>query len=72
MTTSLNKLAAELMALGVPKTYYSIGANQNERTCIVFNGDKWIVYYSERGRMEKTEEFNNFADARAEFLKQVT
>ncbi|MFP3515127.1 hypothetical protein SB766_02820 [Pseudomonas sp. SIMBA_077] len=71
-TINLKQLATELKALGVPKTYYSIGANKNERTCIVFNGVKWVVYYSERGRMEQAEEFNNFADARAEFIKQVT
>lgn len=71
-TTSLNELAQELKALGVPESYYSIGVNRDERTCIIFDGIKWSVYYSERGRMEDLKEFSNFEDARIELLKQVT
>lgn len=70
-TSNLNELARKLKSLGVPKGYYSIGVNQKERTCIVFDGAKWIVYYSERGQMEDFSEFSNFEDAKLEFLKKV-
>jgi hypothetical protein len=71
VTSDLSELARELKDLGVPENHYSIGVNQNERICIVFDGAQWIVYYSERGRMENLREFLNFADAKIEFLNQV-
>ncbi|TPG77751.1 hypothetical protein [Pseudomonas mandelii] len=71
-TTSLNELAQELKILGVPEGYYSIGVNRDVRICIIFDGVKWVVYYSERGRMEDLKEFSSFADAKIEFLKKVS
>jgi hypothetical protein len=72
VTINLNELAQELKTLRVPSNLYSIGKNQNERTCIVFDGDKWRVYFSERGRMEDLKQFGDYAEAKIEFLKQVT
>jgi hypothetical protein len=69
---NLNELAQELKTLRAPSNIYSIGKNQNERTCIVFDGVKWRVYFSERGRMEDLKKFTDFAEAKIEFLKQVT
>lgn len=71
-TTNLNELAQELKTLGVPENYYSIGVNRDERTCIIFDGVKWCVYYSERGQMEDLKVFSNFTDAKIELLKQIT
>lgn len=72
VTTNLNRLAKDLEFLGVPKSNYSVGKNQNERTCIVFDNAIWSVYYSERGRMEDLRQFSDFSIAKIEFLKQVT
>jgi hypothetical protein len=72
VNTNLNELAQELKTLRVPINLYSIGKNQNERTCIVFDGVKWRVYFSERGRMEDLKQFGDYAEAKIEFLKQVT
>lgn len=69
--TNLNKLTKELKIPGTPKNSYSIGVHKNERTCIIFNDNKWSVYYSERGKTEELKEFENFIDARLEFLKQL-
>lgn len=69
--TNLNKLTNELEILETPKNSYSIGAHKNERTCIVFDDNKWSVYYSERGKIEELKEFENFIDARTEFLKKI-
>ncbi|TWR83085.1 hypothetical protein FJD38_24375 [Pseudomonas saxonica] len=70
-TTSLSKLADELKILGTPDNHYSIGINQNERTCILNDGKKWLVYYSERGQMTDLKEFKKFEDAKIEFLARL-
>ena len=70
-TTNLNKLAGELKTLETPDNYYSVGINQNERTCIVNDGKKWLVYYSERGQMTDLKEFKKFEDAKIEFLARL-
>lgn len=70
-TTNLNKLADELKALEIPGNHYSVGINQNERTCIVNDGKKWLVYYSERGQMTDLKEFKKIEDAKAEFLARL-
>ena len=70
-TTSLNKLADELKTLGSPDNHYSIGINQNERTCILNDGKKWLVYYCERGQMTDFKEFKKFRDAKIEFLARL-
>lgn len=69
--TNLNKLAGELKSKGDPNNHYSIGINQNERTCIVNKGTKWLVYYSERGQLTDLKEFKDFEDAKAEFLSRL-
>ena len=70
-TTSLSKLADELKTLGTPDNHYSIGINKNERTCILNDGKKWLVYYSERGQMTDLKEFKKFEDAKIEFLTRL-
>lgn len=70
-TTSLSKLADELKTLGTPDNHYSIGINKNERTCILNDGKKWLVWYSERGQMTDLEEFKKFEDAKIEFLARL-
>jgi hypothetical protein len=55
-----------------PKFKHSIGKNQNERTCIVFDNAIWSIYYSEHGKMENLQQFSDFSSARIEFLEQVT
>lgn len=64
-------LAQELECLGVPTSYYSLGVNRNERTCLVFSGEKWLVYYSERGQREGLKEFKNYEDARLYLLSSL-
>ena len=66
-TTGNTKLVAldqELKSLNVPSSYYSLGHNRDERTCLVETDGRWLVYYSERGRMEDLHEFNDFEEAR--------
>lgn len=61
--TNLQLLQERLTALGVPASHYSLGRNRDERTCLVEDGDGWVVYYSERGRLESLQAFSSFAEA---------
>ncbi|MBR7747821.1 hypothetical protein [Undibacterium baiyunense] len=61
-------LALELEALGVPKNYFSIGHTQNERTCLVEENGKWLVFHSEKGQMADLVEFNSFKQAKSHLL----
>ena len=70
-TTSLSKLADELKILETPDNHYSIGINQNERTCILNDGKKWLAPYSERGQMTDLKEFKKIEDAKVEFLARA-
>lgn len=68
---NLNKLARDLKSQVASKNRYSIGINQNERTCIVNEGSEWLVYYFERGLMTDLKEFKNLEDAKIEFLSRL-
>jgi hypothetical protein len=61
-------LAQELEVLGVPKSNFSIGHTQNERTCLVEDNGKWLVFYSEKGQMADLAEFNSFKQAKSHLL----
>ncbi|GIH25202.1 hypothetical protein Aph01nite_35120 [Acrocarpospora phusangensis] len=44
------ELAAWLEARGIGNDVHSIGADVDERYCLVRHQDRWHVYYSERGQ----------------------
>lgn len=50
MGWSAEKLRTFLDDRDVPRTAYSIGADQDESYCLVRQGNEWLVYYSERGQ----------------------
>jgi len=55
-----NKLKAE----NVSGSIYSLdGGLPNEKLCLDFNGEFWIVYYSERGGRTGVKEFLSEEDA---------
>lgn len=64
----LKALALELETLGVPKSHFSIGHTQNERTCLVEENGKWLVFYSEKGQIADLVEFNSFKQAKSHLL----
>jgi hypothetical protein len=57
-------LSQELKNLNVPENYYSLGHLRDERTCLLEMDGRWLVFYSERGRMEDLHSFREFDDAR--------
>jgi len=63
-TPKLIEIESELIKLGVPKGYYSLGREQNERTCILEKDNTWVVFYSERGNREDIHHFTDFNDAK--------
>ncbi|EWS67029.1 hypothetical protein Y702_23245 [Vibrio vulnificus BAA87] len=54
---SLDSLDQELVKLGVPKNYYSLGREKNERMCVIEEKGVWLVYYFERGSREGLQTF---------------
>jgi hypothetical protein len=65
------ELARELDVMGVPRPYYSIGVIRDERTCLVASGEKWLVFYSERGNQGGLKEFDLFNDAKADLIARL-
>lgn len=49
---------------GVSKSLYCLdGGLPNEKVCLDYEGNKWVVYYSERGCRTGLETFENEDDA---------
>ena len=60
LNTKKNNLAVLEKALknkGIPKNYYSLGVERNERTCVIFENSEWIVYFFERGCRNDVHKF---------------
>lgn len=51
--------------------YWLKGGLPNERLCIFFNGEKWEVYYSERGGKSLYKEFLDEESACEYFLSWI-
>ncbi|WP_223502010.1 hypothetical protein [Pseudomonas sp. BF-R-24] len=64
-------LTQELRDFGLPDSYYSLGHERDERTCMILYKEKWLVYFSERGSMEGKNEFDSFEGARAYLIKTL-
>jgi hypothetical protein len=46
---TLQELAKSLREQNIDPRSYSLGVDKNESLCLVNEGSKWCVYYSERG-----------------------
>lgn len=58
------KLRSILINKGVSRSYYSLeGGLPNEKLCLNYEKEKWIVYYSERGIRTGIQYFDNEDDA---------
>jgi hypothetical protein len=68
---TLDELRAELLRLKAPTFAYSIGNDENEAYCLVFEADGWHVYYSERGRRSSEQTFASESDACRELIRRV-
>jgi hypothetical protein len=44
------ELLARLGSIGVPEDAYRVGGDRNESYCLITEGGRWKVYYSERGQ----------------------
>lgn len=59
-----DELAGKLASENVSKSLYSLnGSLPNEKLCLDFVDNKWVVYYSERGCRTGLIEFDNEDDA---------
>jgi hypothetical protein len=62
-----SNLTSELEELGIPKSSFSLEHPRNERT----SEGKWLVYYLERGDLADLREFNNFDEAKTNFIGRL-
>ena len=62
---TIESLQQKLEELGAPKCYYNLTGkgNDDERLNLVQVGDKWAVYFSERGVKTTYIEFDIMEDA---------
>lgn len=70
---TVKELDTKLKEMRVPEYYYSllIGGTPNERLCLVNEGNKWQVYYSERGEKNGLKEFMSEDEACEHMLKKL-
>jgi hypothetical protein len=66
------ELTAHLQSLSVPPGAYSIGTNRDESYCLLPEGDRWKVYYSERGNRNDESAFADEGAACQELLARLT
>lgn len=60
LDTKNNNLAileAALKNKGISKNYFSLGVERNERTCVIYEIDEWVVYFFERGSRNDVHKF---------------
>ena len=58
------KLRSILISKGISRSHYSLeGGLPNEKLCLDYENEKWIVYYSEHGIRSGIEYFDNEDDA---------
>lgn len=57
------ELRATLEAAEVPTRWFSIDSERNEATCLLYEGGKWKVFYSERGKRNDESTFDTESSA---------
>lgn len=72
MELILQVIRRDLAERKIPASHYSLGHMQNERTCLVRNGEKWSVGYFERGTMSDLREFDRIDDAKNELIARLS
>lgn len=56
---TVQELQTKLFEMDIPHYYYNIcgsGTDEEQRICLVCEGGKWLVYYSEDGSRLELEE----------------
>jgi len=56
----------------VPADAYSVGSDRDEAYCLIHDGDRWSVYYSERGRRTDEVRHPTEAEACADLVGRLT
>lgn len=67
----VDELAQALTELNVPESAYSIGADRDESYCLVPEGGRWQVYYSERGNHVGKQTYLDEQDAANSLLTRL-
>ncbi len=69
---STNELKVKLFEMEIPHYYYSVGSEEDSRTCIVEECGKWLVFYCEDGERMDITEHSGEAEACEEMLKRLS
>ena len=65
-------LQNELNKLNIPRDSYSIDGVEGEALCLILDGGRWCVFYSEHGKRTEVEFFATENDACQSFLARIT
>lgn len=68
---SIAELKIKLFEMEVPHYCYSVGADDDQRTCLVEENGKWLVYYNEDGERMDLVEHSTESDACDDMLKRL-
>lgn len=60
---NIQQLDKELKKIAVPPRVYSLTGRQDERLCIEPQGDRWVVFFVERGKERVLKQFLSESDA---------
>ena len=70
----VQEVRTRLFELHIPHYYYNIcgsGDEEDQRICVVNEGGKWLVYYSEDGDRMELSEYSTEEDACADCLSRL-
>ncbi len=65
------ELKIKLFEMMIPHYCYSIGAEENQRVCLVEQGGKWLVYFCEDGEKLDLEEYTDENAACEDVLRRL-
>ena len=69
---TVEELKIQLFEMMIPHYCYSVGAEEDQRVCLIQDGGKWLVYFCEEGEKLDLKEFSDEAEACAEMLARLS
>ena len=71
---TVQELQTRLFDMDIPHYYYNIcgsGEEEDQRICLVSEGGRWLVYYSEDGDRLELSEYSSEEEACADCLNRL-
>lgn len=67
----VEELRQSLEKINIPTSAYSIGSDRDESYCVVLDGGRWQVFYSERGNRVGERTHTSEEDAANDLLTRL-